>query len=142
MTGKHVLYRKTLEVHGQPRLARRPSEPKTTVLLKAGKVPEHAGDVFKRVFWKSEFLAGEAHSFWREVKKSEPAGLPIRTWKAWISKRGMSVGQFYNMIHGLTGAGMIKRRESKWHLSEGFQAELKAMLSIYKSEDGTETSRR
>lgn len=116
------------------RATRHPSEPKTTILFKAGNLPGAGGDLFKRVFWKSEFLAGEAHSFWREVKKSEPSGLPIQTWKDWIAKREMSVGQFYNMIHGLVGAGFIEKHDSKWHLSEGFTHELEAMLRVYNSE--------
>ncbi len=116
------------------RATRHPSDPKTTVLFKAGNLPEAPADLFKRVFWKSEFLAGEAHSFWREVKKSEPPGLPIQAWKDWISKRDMSVGQFYNMIHGLVGAGFIERRDSKWHLSNGFARELESMLRVYTAE--------
>src|SRR6266581_9771779 len=87
------------------RATRHPSEPRTTVLLKAGRVPREVVDIFRQVFWKSDFLAEEALSFWREVKKAEPTGLPIQTWKDWTSRRNMSVGQFYNMIHGLTGAG-------------------------------------
>src|SRR5216683_1705745 len=112
-----------------PRTAtRHPSEPKTTVLFKGGTPPISIDDLFKRVFWKSDFLAREASSFWREVKKMEPTGMPIQAWKDWIAKRNMSVGQFYNMIHGLVGAGLVERRESKWHLSDGFTRELKEML--------------
>ena len=124
-----------LRVFNMPRRAtRHPSDPKTTVLFKAGNLPEHAPDLFRRVFWKSEFLASEAHSFWKEVKKSGPPGLPIQAWKDWISKRGMSVGQFYNMIHGLVGAGFLEKRESRWHLSDGFTRELEAMLKVYVAE--------
>ncbi len=115
------------------RATRHPSEPKTTVLLKAGHIPGEAVDIFRQVFWKSDFLAKEALSFWREVKKAEPTGLPIQTWKDWTSKRSMSVGQFYNMIHGLTGAGMVEKRESKWHLRNGFRDSLKTMLRLYAS---------
>ncbi len=107
------------------------SEPRTTVLLKAGNPPVEAVEVFRRVFWKSEFLAGEAFSFWKEVRKAEPGGLPVQVWKDWVSKHEMSVGQFYNMIHGLLGAGIVERRESSWRLSDGFPRELKAMLNIY-----------
>ncbi len=116
------------------RAIRHPSDPKTTVLFKAGNLPGAPSELFKRVFWKSEFLAGEAHSFWREVRKSEPSGLPIQAWKDWISRREMSVGQFYNMIHGLVGAGFIQKRDSKWHLSDGFTRELEAMLKVYTAE--------
>lgn len=49
----------------------------------------------------------------------------------------MSVGQFYNMIHGLVGAGFIEKRESKWHLSDGFSRELEGMLKVYRSESHT-----
>ncbi len=63
-------------------------------------------------------------------------GLPIQAWKDWISKRGMSVGQFYNMIHGLVGAGFIERKESRWHLSSGFLRELEKMLGVYSTESG------
>lgn len=116
------------------RATRHPSEPKTTVLFKAGNIPTGASDLFKRIFWKSDFLAGEAFSFWREVKRSEPTGLPIQAWKDWITKRGMSVGQFYNMIHGLVGAGFIEKHDSKWHLSSSFTKELEAMLKVYGAE--------
>lgn len=88
------------------------------------------------MFWKSDFLANEAQNFWREIKQSEPVGLPIQTWKDWISKRGMSVGQFYNMIHGLVGAGFIEKHDSKWHLSHGFIRELDQMLTVYSNESG------
>ena len=90
--------------------------------------------MFRRVFWKSDFLAAEAHGFWREVKKAEQAGLPIQAWKDWITKRGMSVGQFYNMIHGLVGAGFIEKKDSKWHTSDGFSKELEGMLRVFSAE--------
>jgi hypothetical protein len=109
---------------------------KTTILFKAGNLPSTPSELFQRVFWKSDFLAGEAQNFWREVKKSEPMGLPIQAWKDWISKRGMSVGQFYNMIHGLVGAGFIEKKESRWHLSGGFLRELEKMLTVYSTESG------
>jgi len=116
------------------RATRHPSDPKTTVLFKAGNLPGSANDLFRRVFWKSDFLAAEAHGFWREVKKAEPAGLPIQAWKDWITKRGMSVGQFYNMIHGLVGAGFIEKKDSKWHMSDGFSKELEGMLRVFSAE--------
>jgi len=107
-------------------------------LFKAGNLPSTPEELFRRVFWKSDFLAGEAHNFWKEVKKAEPSGLPIQAWKDWISKRGMSVGQFYNMIHGLVGAGFIEKRDSKWHMSGGFMHELEQMMKVYSSESGYE----
>ncbi len=76
-------------------------------------------------------MASEAFSFWKQVRRAEPTGLPVQTWKDWVSKHEMSVGQFYNMIHGLLGAGMIERRESRWHISDRFPAKLKATLNIY-----------
>ena len=88
------------------------------------------------MFWKSDFLASEAQNFWHEVKRSEPMGLPIQAWKDWISKRSMSVGQFYNMIHGLVGAGFIEKKDSRWHLSGGFLRELEQMVAVYSSESG------
>ena len=128
-----------LEVKQVPRRAvRRPAKQKTTILFKAGNLPSTPEELFRRVFWKSDFLAGEAHSFWKEVKKAEPSGLPIQAWKDWISKRGMSVGQFYNMIHGLVGAGFIEKRDSKWHMSGGFMQELEQMMKVYSSESGYE----
>lgn len=121
------------------RAVRRPPVQKTTILFKAGNLPSSPDELFRRVFWKSEFLASEAHNFWKEVRKAQPSGLPIQTWKDWISKRSMSVGQFYNMIHGLVGAGFIEKRDSKWHLSEGFMRELEEMMRVYSSESGYET---
>jgi hypothetical protein len=116
------------------RPTRHPGEPKTTVLLRGGTPSTSIEDLFKRVFWKSDFLAGEAQGFWKEVKKTEPTGLPIQAWKDWTVKRDMSVGQFYNMIHGLLGAGLLQRQGSKWHLSEGFTRELREMLKAYEYE--------
>jgi hypothetical protein len=113
---------------------------KTTILFKAGNISASPEELFRRVFWKSDFLAGEAQNFWREVKKSEPVGLPIQAWKYWVSKRGLSVGQFYNMIHGLVGAGFIEKRDSRWHLSRGFVREIQQMLAIYSSIYSSESS--
>src|SRR5438128_5227651 len=115
------------------RAVRGPPKQKTTILFKAGNLPSSPEELFRRVFWKSDFLASEAQNFWHEVKRSEPMGLPIQAWKDWISKRSMSVGQFYNMIHGLVGAGFIEKRESKWHVSSSFIRELENMLSVYSS---------
>ncbi|SRR5712692_7908375 len=130
-----AVLRQAWERNTVPRRAtRHPSEPKTTVLFKGGTQSKSADDLFKRVFWKSDFLAREADSFWREVKKTEPTGMPIQAWKEWVAKREMSVGQFYNMIHGLVGAGLIGKRKAKWHLSDGFSRELEEMLKIYNSE--------
>jgi len=118
------------------RAVRGPPRQKTTILFKAGNLPSNADELFRRVFWKSDFLASEAQNFWHEVKRSEPMGLPIQAWKDWISKRSMSVGQFYNMIHGLVGAGFIEKKDSRWHLSGGFLRELEQMVSVYSSESG------
>jgi hypothetical protein len=85
-----------------------PSEPKTTVMLKAGKLPGSANELFRRVFWKSDFLASQAHSFWCEVKKAEPTGLSIQAWKDWSAEQGMSVGQFYNMIMFLRNVWIMR----------------------------------
>jgi hypothetical protein len=118
------------------RAVRRPPRLKTTILFKAGNLPSSPEELFRRVFWKSDFLASEAQNFWKEIRRAEPVGLPIQAWKDWISKRGMSVGQFYNMIHGLVGAGFIEKKDSKWHLSNSFIRELEQMLSVYSNESG------
>jgi len=101
------------------RAARGSPKQKTTILFKAGNLPGNPDELFRRVFWKSDFLAGEAHNFWREVKKAEPAGLPIQAWKDWISKRGF-----------------IEKKDSRWHLSVGFLRELEQMLTVYSTESG------
>src|SRR5207247_8651637 len=95
--------------------------------------PEEWG---RRVCWKRDLLASEAQNFWNEFKRSEQMGLPIQTWKDWISKRSMRVGQCYNMIHGLVGAGFIEKKDSRWHLSGGFLRELEQMLTVYSTESG------
>ena len=118
------------------RALRRPPRLKTTILFTSGNLPASPEELFRRVFWKSDFLAGEAQNFWKEIRRAEPVGLPIQAWKDWISKRGMSVGQFYNMIHGLVGAGFIEKRDSKWHLSNSFIRELEQMLTVYSNESG------
>ncbi len=104
------------------------------MLFKGGTPPTSIHELFKRVFWKSDFLAREASSFWRELKQTESKGMPVQAWKEWTNKRKMSVGQFYNMIHGLLGAVLIEKREAKWHLSNGFTHELKEMLKAYETE--------
>ncbi len=38
------------------------------------------------------------------------------------------------MIHGLVGAGLIDKRESRWYVSDGFSRELEGMLKVYGSE--------
>jgi hypothetical protein len=48
----------------------------------------------------------------------------------------MSVGQFYNMIHGLVGAGFIEKKDSRWRISGGFLHELEQMVAVYSSESG------
>jgi hypothetical protein len=118
------------------RASRGPPKQKTTILFRAGNLPDNSDELFRRVFWKSDFLASEAQSFWREVKRTEPVGLPIQAWKEWIAKRTMSVGQFYNMIHGLVGAGFIEKRDSRWRISGGFLRELGQMQSVYALESG------
>jgi hypothetical protein len=118
------------------RATRGPPKQKTTILFRAGNLPDNSDELFRRVFWKSDFLASEAQSFWREVKRTEPVGLPIQAWKEWIAKRSMSVGQFYNMIHGLVGAGFIEKRDSRWRISGGFLRELGQMQSVYALESG------
>src|SRR5437879_12299927 len=110
------------------RAARGPPKQKTTILFKAGNLPSTPDELFRRVFWKSDFLAGETHNFWREVKRAEPAGLPIQARKDWISKRGMSVGQFYNTIHGRAAAGLSENKESRCQFSSSHIPEPEQML--------------
>ncbi len=120
------------------RAVRGPPRQKTTILFKAGNLPSNAGELFRRVFWKSDFLASEAQNFWHEVKRSEPMGLPIQAWKDWISKRSMSVGQFYNMIHGLVGAGFIESiSPSRIRVTEtGFRSLALTSLTMYRRSKG------
>ncbi len=115
------------------------TEAKTTILLRGGTVAASGPALFRRVFWKSAFLAEQAFSFWREVRRLEPEGLQVQAWKDWTLKRHMSVGQFYNMVHGLLGAGLVERKDARWHVSKSFLQEVEAMLQIH-SKDQTETS--
>ncbi len=109
-------------------------------MFKAGVVAAGIDEMFRRVFWKSQFLAKEAQTFWTEVKSTEPKGLSIQAWRDWGLKRGMSVGQFYNMIHGLVGAGMLERRKTEWHISSGFLNELEQLTILYAQQAGYQRS--
>ncbi len=105
-------------------------------MLKAGNMAVSVEDLFSRVFWKSPYLQTEALAFFRQVKKSEPEGLSVTSWREWGIKRGMSVGQFYNMIRGLVGSGMLEKRSSRWHVSSGLMRELEQLLLLYSAESG------
>ncbi len=116
------------------RAPRHKVEAKTTILLKAGRVAVTETELYERVFWKSQLLARQALSFWHEVKNSEPSGLQEQVWKDWISKHHISVGQFYNMIHGMLGAGFLGKRDAHWHISKNFIREVEALLQLYSSD--------
>ncbi len=115
---------------------------KTTLMFKGGEVPPDVQDMFRRVFWKSVGLAGEAKLFWQHVRDNDTAapkespvrGVSIKEWKDWREKRNMSVGQFYNMIHGLVGAGMLEKKEGRWRVGTGFMRQLEQLLILYSSE--------
>lgn len=127
---------KAKELEMPRRAIRRPPKQKTTVLFKAGNVPATTDELFRRIFWKSELLGSEGMVLWREIKSREPQGMSIRLWKEWISKRNLSVGQFYNIIHGLVGGGLLEKRGTDWHVSTSFMRELEQMLLIYSAETG------
>ncbi|MEM3712604.1 MAG: hypothetical protein QXR97_03595 [Thermoproteota archaeon] len=105
----------------------------TTVLFKAGRVPATVDEMFSRIFWRSPLLASEAKVFCEELVSREPSGISTKEWKNWIKKRRITVGQFYNMIRGLVGAGVIEKREGSWHISTGFLRELEQFIIIYTS---------
>jgi hypothetical protein len=115
---------------------------KTTIMFKGGEIPVGFDEVFGRIFWKSQMLASQAKKFWESVKEMEgpreegTGGIKVDVWKDWTAKTGMSIGQFYNMIHGLQGAGMIERRGKRWHIGTGFMRQLEMMLRIYSVKSG------
>jgi len=108
-------------------------------MLKGGRVAITLDELFQRIFWRSTELASEAREFSKYLLESEPQGLNVGSWKTWIRKRNLTVGQFYNMIHGLVGAGMLEKRSGSWHVSSGFMRELEQLLMIYSSFTGFET---
>lgn len=107
-------------------------------MLKGGRMAITIDELFQRIFWRSSELAMEAKEFCSTIVKSEPTGISIGSWKQWTLKRNLTVGQFYNMLHGLIGAGMVEKRNSSWHVSSGFMRELEQMLMIYSSYTGFE----
>ncbi|HDN17656.1 hypothetical protein B6U74_02005 [Candidatus Bathyarchaeota archaeon ex4484_205] len=110
----------------------------TTLLLKSGRVPATVDELFERVFWKSITLATEAKIFFLKLIEMEPDGFPVSRWKEWTERRKLSTGSFYNMLHGLEGAGFIEKREGAWHVSRGFLRELEQMVILYTSLTGYE----
>lgn len=105
----------------------------TTILFKAGKVPATVDEMFSRIFWRSPLLASEARIFCEELVSRESSGMSVNEWRNWITKRRITVGQFYNMIRGLVGAGIVEKREGSWHISTGFLRELEQFIIIYTS---------
>lgn len=105
----------------------------TTILFKAGRVPATVDEMFSRVFWRSPLLASEAKVFCEELVSRGSSGISTKEWKIWIRKRKITVGQFYNMIRGLVGAGIVEKREGSWHISTGFLRELEQFIIIYTS---------
>jgi|YelNatPaOPRAMG01_1025707.scaffolds.fasta_scaffold34340_4 hypothetical protein len=112
---------------------------RTTLMLKGGRVAITLDELFQRIFWRSPELANEAREFCRMLLESEPQGLPTSSWKNWTMRRNISVGQFYNMAHGLIGAGMVEKRNRAYHISSGFMRELEQMLMLYSSFTGFES---
>jgi hypothetical protein len=105
----------------------------TTILFKAGRVPATVDELFSRIFWRSPLLASEAKVFCEELVAREPSGINTREWRVWVKKRRITVGQFYNMMRGLVGAGIVEKREGSWHISTGFLRELEQFIIIYTS---------
>ncbi len=105
----------------------------TTILFKAGRVPATVDELFSRIFWRSPLLASEAKVFCEELVAREPSGISTREWRIWVKKRRITVGQFYNMMRGLMGAGIVEKREGSWHISTGFLRELEQFIIIYTS---------
>ena len=103
----------------------------TTLMFKGGRIPASEDELFQRIFWRSPDLALEAKIFFKSVIKSEPMGIPVSDWKKWTEKRPISLGQFYNMIKGLVGSGLVEKRDGAWHVSTGFLRELEQMIVLY-----------
>lgn len=119
-----------------PRRQRIKSTKSTTIMFKGGRIAASEDELLQRIFWRSQELALEAKIFLKAVIKSEPIGIPVSEWRKWIQKRPISLGQFYNMIKGLTGSGLIEKREGAWHLSTGFLRELEQMVVLYSAMTG------
>ena len=50
----------------------------------------------------------------------------------------MSVGQYYNMLRKLIGAGFIEKRGGMWRISSNFLRELEQLIILYSAESGFE----
>jgi hypothetical protein len=108
-----------------------------SILFKAGSIPTTLEDLFERVFWRNSLLAHEAMVFWSHLKE-DPGGFSSRDWKRWVGERGITVGQYYNIMRGLRGAGMIEKRGGRYHVSPRFLAELEQMVRVYSAASGYE----
>lgn len=109
----------------------------TTMLVKSGSVVATMDELFERVFWRSPKLAHEAQQLWKHLKDS-PDGMSSSKWKEWIERRNLTVGQYYNMIKGLRGAGLIEKRRGTYHISTGFLREMEQMVRLYSTITGYE----
>ena len=109
----------------------------TTTLLKSGAVVTTTDELFERIFWRSPLLAHEALLLWKHLRES-PTGMPSSDWRAWVKERNLTVGQYYNIIKGMRGAGLIEKRGGRYHVSTGFLREMEQMVRIYSRITGYE----
>lgn len=100
--------------------------------FRAGTLPTTVDDLFERVFWRKAEVANEARMLWTHIE-SRDAGYPASEWKEWVAERGLSVGQYYNILNGLLGAGLIEKRRGRYYTSTRFLRELEQMSRLYAS---------
>ena len=105
--------------------------------MKSGAVVTTSDELFERIFWRSPPLAHEALRLWNHLRES-PEGMPSSNWKAWTEERNLTTGQYYNIIKGMRGAGLIEKRGGRYHVSTGFLREMEQMVRIYSTITGYE----
>jgi len=110
------------------------------IKMKGGAIPVSLDEVFERVFWKSTLLSNLAAKFWKQVVESGHEGFQVKRHLEWRSEHGLSVGQYYRMIRGLVGTGMIYKKEGCWIAGTGFLRELEQIIALYATTGGWNTT--
>jgi len=129
-----------------PKKAKRRTPRQAFILLKSGQVPADFGNLFVRLFWRSQTDAMLARNIWNAVKESGRQGLDLGVWHSWKSDFRISVGRLYRILNVLQGAGMIEKASvggpTKWFTSTGFMRELESLLYWFSNETQFETNVR
>ncbi len=126
-----------------PKKAKSRTPRKAFILLKSGQVPSDFGNLFSRLFWRSQTDAMLAKTIWDAIKVSDREGLDLAIWQKWRTELHISVGRLYKILNVLQGTGLIEknlgRRGTRWYVATGFMRELESMLYWFTNETGMQS---